>query len=221
MSIECKEYNFILFDLDGTITDSKPGIVNSILYALESFDIYEEDIDKLEFFIGPPLVASFKGMYGFDDDKAALAVEKYREYYRDKGIYENTLYNGIDYVIKNLYDNSKRLIVATSKPTIFAKEVLQHHNLSQYFEEIIGSNLDGTRANKDEVIDHILGSVYPVNRDQIIMIGDRKYDIDGARQHGIDSIGVLYGYASTEEIKTCRPTYIVEDPQGLLPILIG
>ncbi|HHW69851.1 MAG TPA: HAD family hydrolase [Clostridiales bacterium] len=219
MTIEDREYDIILFDLDGTITDSKPGIVNSILYALESFNIYEEDLDKLNAFIGPPLTDSFKKLYEFDDDKAILAVEKYREYYREKGIYQNTLYDGIDRVIESLYNDSKILVLATSKPTVFAEKVLEYHNISQYFKSINGSNLDGTRAYKDEVIEYTLSNMGEMDRTRVIMIGDRKYDVIGAKQHNIDSIGVLYGYGSMHEIKSASPTYVVQTPRDLLSII--
>ncbi len=219
MMIRNRGYDVVFFDLDGTITDSQPGIVNSILYALESLNIYEEDLDKLNAFIGPPLTDSFKKIYGFDDDRAILAVEKYREYYREKGIYQNTLYDGIDHVIESLYNDSKILVLVTSKPTVFAKKVLEYHNISQFFKNINGSNLDGTRVHKDEVIEYTLGNMGSVDKTQIIMIGDRKYDIIGAKQHNVDSIGVLYGYGSLHEIKSAGPTYTVQTPRDLLPII--
>ncbi len=212
-------YDVILFDLDGTITDSKPGIVNSILYALKSFDMYEENLDKLDAFIGPPLTMSFKEFYGFNDDKAMLAVTKYREYYKDKGIYENTLYDGIAFTIETLYNNSKKLILATSKPTVFAKEVLKNHCIDQYFESINGSNLDGTRVDKTEVIEYTLRNIKSIDKNKIIMVGDRKYDVMGAKKHHIDSVGVLYGYGSLDEITASAPTYIVKSPEELLSIL--
>ncbi|NMA96386.1 MAG: HAD family hydrolase [Clostridiales bacterium] len=214
-----REYNLILFDLDGTVTDSKPGIVNSVKYALKSFGIEEKDEKVLQSFIGPPLVTSFQKYYGFSDKETAEVIEKYREYYKDKGIYENTLYDGIEDVIKASFESSKKLVIATAKPTVFAKKVLEHHSLDQYFKKIVGSNLDGTRVNKDEIIGYIKESVNSFKTDSTLMIGDRKYDIDSAHQFGIDSIGVLYGYGSETEIESCNPTFVINTPCEILEII--
>lgn len=144
-------YEYILFDLDGTLTDSAIGITNSAIYALEKFGIEVNDRSELYRFIGPPLLETFE-YYGFSKEEAKMAVKYYREYYRDKGIFENLVYDGIEDLLKALKDNSKVLIVATSKAEVFAKQILEHFDIAKYFTYIAGGNLDGTRVKKDEVI---------------------------------------------------------------------
>ena len=143
-----KNYDVILFDLDGTLTDSSPGIINSIIYALNKYGISVEDTSKLRRFLGPPLHESFKEFYGFDDEKAMEAVKYYREYFSTKGLLENQVYNGIPELLKNIADNDKRLIVATSKPQEFTDRIMEHFDLTKYFEFVAGSNMDGTRSKK-------------------------------------------------------------------------
>lgn len=214
-----KNYDVVLFDLDGTLTDPKEGITKSIQYSLKSFGI-EEDLDNLEQFIGPPLHDSFKDYYNFDDEKATKAVEKYREYFSDKGIFENKIYENIKEVLEVLYKNGKILLVATSKPTVFAETILEYFRIDKYFRYIAGSNLDGTRVNKNEVIEYVLELCNVTDKEKVIMVGDRKYDIIGANKVGIDSIGVLYGYGSIDEISTSNPTYIAENTLSIKDILI-
>jgi phosphoglycolate phosphatase len=154
--IVMKEYKFILFDLDGTLTDPKVGITKSVQYALSKYDIKVEKLENLEVFIGPPLGESFKEFYSFTDDEARQAIEYYREYFGEKGIFENEVYPQIPILLKELKKKDKVLIVATSKPTVFAKRILEHFNLGNYFDLVAGSNLDGTRTSKAEVIQYIL-----------------------------------------------------------------
>lgn len=213
-------YNTILFDLDGTLTDPKLGITKSIQYSLKHFGIFENNLDDLTRFIGPPLKDSFKEYYNFSDTDANSAVEKYREYFSDKGIFENRLYEGIVQLLNKLCSEEKNLIIATSKPTVFAERILKHFNINQYFKFVAGSNLDGTQSKKGEVISYALKqSKYEVN-DKTVMVGDRKYDIIGAREAKIDSIGVLYGYGSFKELKDENPNYIVKDINELSKMLI-
>ncbi|AJA48256.1 5'-nucleotidase [Clostridium pasteurianum DSM 525 = ATCC 6013] len=213
-----KNYNTILFDLDGTLTNPKVGITKSIQYALKYFGIFESDLENLNKFIGPPLKDSFKKYYNFSDVDANNAVEKYREYFSDKGIFENKLYNGIVELLNKLYNKDKNLIIATSKPKIFAERILTYFNIDKYFTFVAGSNLDGTLSRKGEVISHAL-EVCKCEKDNVIMVGDRKYDIIGAKEIKIHSIGVLYGYGSYEELKKEQPEYIVKDINGLSQIL--
>jgi haloacid dehalogenase superfamily, subfamily IA, variant 1 with third motif having Dx(3-4)D or Dx(3-4)E len=215
-----KEYDVVLFDLDGTLTDPKIGITKSVQHALKSFGIIEENLDNLEKFIGPPLKDSFKEYYGFEEEKAVLAVEKYREYFSVKGIYENSPYEMIEKLLQNLKFNGKKLIVATSKPTVFADQILKHFKLYHYFDFVAGSNLDGSRVKKDEVIQYALESCNISKAESIVMIGDRMHDIMGANKTGIDSIGVLYGYGSLEEHKAENATFIVNSVQELIDLLI-
>lgn len=215
-----KIYNTILFDLDGTLTEPKLGITKSIQYSLKHFGIFENNLDNLEKFIGPPLKDSFKEYYNFNESDASTAVEKYREYFSDKGIFENKVYTGIVELLKKLYSEEKDLIIATSKPTVFAKRILKHFNIDKYFKFVAGSNLDGTRSKKSEVILYALNQGNYCDRDKIIMVGDRKYDIVGAKEAKIDSIGVLYGYGSYGELQKEKPEYIVKNIDELSKILV-
>ena len=208
-------YTYILFDLDGTLTDPKEGITKSIQYALNKMEIIEDDLDKLTSFIGPPLLQSFQELYDFSDEEARLALQFYRERFAITGLFENEVYEGIEKLLKNLIKLNYRLAVATSKPTVFAKQILDFFNLSRYFEVIVGSELDGTRSAKGEVIAEVLMQMKLENKDQCVMIGDRKHDIIGASENGIDSIGVTYGYGSQQELEHANATYIVHSVESL------
>jgi len=203
-----KKYTTLLFDLDGTLTDSAPGITNSVRYALDRFGIMEKDDFKLRRFIGPPLIDSFQSFYGFSPEQARQAVAYYREYFAERGLYENAVYPGIPELLAELQQKGKRLILATSKPTVFSERILEYFDLKKYFSLVVGSNLDGTRITKKEVIQYILGSLAETQRDECIMIGDREHDCIGARECGIDCIAVLYGYGSLEELSAQKPAYL-------------
>lgn len=214
-----KEYQYILFDLDGTLTEPKEGITKSVAYALEYYGIHVEDLDTLCPFIGPPLKESFMKFYGFDEEKAEEAVEKYREYFRPYGVYENELYEGVPELLQVLKEQRKILVLATSKPTVFAKIILEHFELNQYFDYVVGSELDGTRVNKDEVIACALKEAGIEDKSTAIMVGDRKHDILGAKVNGLDCIGVLYGHGSREELEKAGADVIVEMVEKLSEVL--
>ena len=173
-------YDVILFDLDGTLTDSALGITNSVAYSLKKYGIEVADRTELYKFIGPPLQESFEKYYSFSPEEAKRAVEYYREYYREKGIFENVVYEGIESLLKMLYASGKTLLVATSKPEEFAKTILKHFNLEKYFTYIAGANMDGTRTKKDEVICYALQNGHISDRSKVLMVGDREHDILGA-----------------------------------------
>lgn len=203
---------YLLFDLDGTLTDPKIGITTCVQYALASFGIEEPDLDKLEPFIGPPLKESFMEFYEMDETQAEAAVEKYRERFRDTGLFENEVYKGIPGMLRTLQAKGMHLAVASSKPTVFVERILKHFHIEQYFEAVVGSELDGTRVNKDEVVQEALKRLFkgqPVQREQVYMIGDRKFDVEGARAHGIESVAVAYGYGDVEELTEAKADYIV------------
>lgn len=214
------EYRYLLFDLDGTLTEPKVGITKSVAYALEYYGIHVEDLDSLCPFIGPPLKESFMKYYGFDDEKAEEAVEKYREYFRPYGVYENEVYQGIPAMLKQLHGAGKTLVLATSKPTVFAKIILEHFGLEPYFDVVVGSELDGTRVNKDEVVACALEEAGITDVSLAVMIGDRWHDIMGAKKNGLDSIGVLYGHGNREELETQGADVIAETVEELASILI-
>ena len=211
---------YILFDLDGTITDPKEGITKSVAYALSKFGIKVDSLNELCKFIGPPLKDSFIEYYNFNDDEAEKAIKYYREYFSDRGIYENQVYKGFEDILISLKENNKVLIVATSKPTIFAQKILEHFNLRKYFSFVSGSNLDGTRVKKSEVIQYALERNNIKDLSEVIMIGDRKHDVYGAKEIGIESIGVLYGYGDYEELYDNGANYIVNNVEVLRKLIM-
>ena len=212
-------YKNILFDLDGTLTDPGIGITNSVLYALKKFGIEVEDRTVLYKFIGPPLKDSFEKYYGFSEAESDLAVKYYREYFRVKGIYENEPYNGIKELLTELKNRNKSIILATSKPEEFAIEILKHFDLYEYFDFIAGATMDERRNKKDEIILYALDSCNITDLSSTIMVGDREYDILGAKRAGLDSIGVLYGYGDYEELQSAGATYIAESVEDVLKVI--
>lgn len=213
------KYKYIFFDLDGTLTDPQEGIINCVKYALEYYGIYENDYSKLMRFIGPPLVYSFHEYYGFDEEKSLEAVEKYRERFSTVGLFENRVYDGIYDMLQTLTDNGHILVLATSKPKVFADRIMAKYRLRPYFRLICGSELDGTRNDKDEVIEYAINKL-ECPRDRTIMVGDRKYDIVGAKQCGIDSCGVRFGYAEEGELEDAGADFIADDISDLLSLLM-
>ena len=216
-----KEY--LLFDLDGTLTDPKVGITTCVQYALKEFGIEEPDLDKLEPFIGPPLKDSFMEFYGFSEEDALKAVEKYRERFSEIGIYENDVYEGIPQMLRLLQSRGMFLAVASSKPTEFVERILEHFDLRRYFKVVVGSEMDGTRVNKDEVVLEALNQLFaykPIAYEKVYMIGDRKFDIQGAKAIGVESVGVTYGYGSMEELKEAHADYIVRSVEELRTLLM-
>lgn len=212
------KYQYYLFDLDGTLTDSGLGITNSVKYALKKYGIEEDDMDKLREFVGPPLAESFQKYYGFSEEESKRAIEYYREYYTAGGMLENEVYEGIPELLEQLKNAGKSLIVATSKPELFAKQILEHFELAQYFDCIAGASMDESRVDKAEVIDYALRLCNIEKKDRIVMIGDREHDILGAKKNGLDSIGVLFGFGSREELKNAGADHIVEVPGEIADI---
>lgn len=213
------KYKYIFFDLDGTLTDPQEGIINCVKYALEYYGIYENDYSKLMRFIGPPLVYSFHEYYGFDEEKSLEAVEKYRERFSTVGLFENRVYDGIYDMLQTLTDNGHILVLATSKPKVFADRIMAKYRLRPYFRLICGSELDGTRNDKNEVIEYAINKM-ECPRDKIIMVGDRKYDIIGSKKCGIDSCGVRFGYAEEGELEDAGADFIADDISDLLSLLM-
>lgn len=218
--VKSSEYDIILFDLDGTLTDSKLGLTKAIQYALSKYNIIEDNLSMLESFIGPPIKESLKKFYSFDEDTAWEAVGYYREYLEQAGYYENSVYPGIVELLKLLKGRNKELVVATSKLTQSAEKVLKHFGLSDYFVLVEGCFADGTRVSKVDIIRDILLRLPNVRKESIVMVGDRDHDIVGAHKNGIDSIAVTYGYGTIEELQNANPTYIVESVLQLKSLLI-
>lgn len=209
---------YLLFDLDGTITDPKEGITKCVQYALSKFDI-EEECDNLLSFIGPPLTDSFIDFYGFDKQKAELAINYYRERYAKIGLFENSAIDGIHEVLEKLKEYGYTLAVATSKPTCFAISICEKYDFSKYFDIIMGSELDGTRTKKSEIIYEVLKQLN-AKPEEVVMIGDRKYDIIGAKEVGTASIGVRFGYAEDGELEKAGADFIVGTPNELLTCIL-
>lgn len=204
----------VLFDLDGTLTDPRVGITHSIQYALAQLGIHEPDPDTLVHFIGPPLHAAFMTEYGFNEARAWEAVEHYRVRFRDKGLYENEPYPGVRDCLGALKAAGLKLYVATSKPWVFANEITRHFELTGYFEAIYGSELDGTRTDKGELIAHLL-TTEGVPVDHALMVGDRRHDLIGARSNGLAAAGVLWGYGSRDELTAEAPAYLFDSMTAL------
>ena len=215
-------YHFILFDLEGTLTDHKLGITRCVQYALRKFGIEEPDQDKLEPFIGPPLLDSFQEFYGFDEEKGWQAVAYYRERFSAKGLFENEVYPGIALMLAKLQEAGCHLAVASSKPEVFVKEILEHFKLLSYFEVVVGSELDGNRVRKEDVVGEALRQMQrlPQHVEDVVMVGDRKFDIQGAKRFGIASIGVSYGYGAQGELEGAGADKIVGNVEELEKVLL-
>ena len=208
----------ILFDLDGTVTDPFLAITKAVAYSLNSFDIRINGLDELTVFIGPPLDESFQKYYGMNEEKSWQAVEKYREYYSQIGLFENEVYEGMEDFLKSLIDSGKDLYICTSKPYIFAKKIIEHFGLTKYFKGIYGAELDGTRKNKKDVIAYCLQQER-LNVDDCLMVGDRKHDVIGAHLNRIQCVGVLYGYGSKEEFENNDCEYIAKNLKELKEVI--
>lgn len=225
METSTGRFQYLLFDLDGTLTDPKLGITSCVQYALRKFGIDEPDLDKLEPFIGPPLSDSLRDFYGFDEQKAAEAMTYYRERFSTIGIFENEIYPGMEELLAHMKKVGKKLAIASSKPTVFVERILKYFNIEQYFDVIVGSELDGTRSKKEEVVEEALKQLhnkYVTNIMQtFVMIGDRKFDINAAKAFGIASVGVAFGYAAPGELEQAGADYIVDTVQQLEELLAG
>lgn len=213
-------YKYVLFDLDGTLTDPGEGITNSVMYALSKWNIKVDDRRELYKFIGPPLIDSFEKYYGFSEEEARQAVVFYREYFSEKGIFENKVYNDIPKLLESLVQKGLKLIVATSKPEPFSERIIKHFSLEKYFAMVCGSTMDEKRTAKAEVISYALSENNITDLSEVIMVGDREHDIIGAKKVGIDCLGVTYGYGSYDELKQAGATYIVDTVPAVLPIIL-
>lgn len=214
------EIRTILFDLDGTLTDSGEGIMNSVEYALKKYGITVEDREQLRAFVGPPLAAQFSKFCGFSEEEGHRAVDVYREYYQEKGIFENRVYDGILEVLEELKNRGYQICMATSKPEKYAKLIAEHFDFTKYFDVIAGSLMDGGRVNKNEVIEYVLEQCGVTDREKVLMVGDRCYDIIGAKKAGTYSMGVLFGYGSREELEEAGADLIAETPADIARLLV-
>ena len=210
-------YKAILFDLDGTLTESGEGITKCVQYALEKLGRPELDLEKLKVFIGPPLMEQFMKYADMDEATARKAVEYYRERYSTTGIFENRPYPGVEKMLQELRRKKYLLAVASSKPEYYVKQILDYFNLKEYFDEIVGSEMNGARTNKTEVIEETLKRLgLDHHREQVIMVGDKEHDVLGARKAGLDCVAVSYGYGTEEELAASQPLQIVASAEEIL-----
>lgn len=213
------KYQCCLFDLDGTLTDPAEGITNSVMYALEKYNIHVADRSELYPFIGPPLAESFKKFFGFSGEQAVQAVAYYREYFRDAGIFENRLYEGIPDMLEKLRSKGVTVALATSKPYEFSIRIRKHFDLYPYFDHFGAATMDGRISRKEDVIADLLARLGGIDRSSVLMIGDRDQDIMGAKKNGLESVGVLWGYGSREELQGAGADYVVGKPEDILALI--
>lgn len=209
-------YDYVLFDLDGTLTNPELGITNCVMYALEKFGIKVDSRKKLHPFIGPPIKHSFQYFYGFSEEESTLAVAYFRERFSQIGWRENEIFEGIAEVLQELKKRNKKIILASCKLEEYSIRILKHFQIEQYFDFIAGSTMDGRRSEKEDVIAYALEQCKIQDKSKVIMVGDRKYDIVGANINGIDSMGVLFGFGDYEELKAAKATIIVKEVEEIL-----
>ena len=218
-------FQYCLFDLDGTLTDSQEGIIKSVQYALSFFGIEEHDLQKLTPFLGPPLKKSFMEFYGFSQEDAEKAIALYRERFAPIGIFENSVYPGIPDLLERLKEKGMLLAVASSKPECYVRQILAHFDIEKYFDVVVGSELDGSRSQKEEVVEEALKRLgiltVPIEKRKsvCVMIGDRKFDLQGAKAHFLTGVGAGYGYASAGELEEEGADYIAETVEKLAQYL--
>ena len=210
-----KKYKNILFDLDGTLIDTGEGIINSIFYCIKEKNLKKISLEEAKLFVGPPLMESFIRVFHLTEEEARECVKTFRIYYSKYGKLECSPYPYIKEVLETLLQRGYRLFVATSKPTVFAEEILLHFDLAKYFSDIVGSNLDNSRSKKVDIINYVIDN-YNLKREDTLMIGDKDSDIFGAQKSGINSLGVLYGYGSLEEIKNACPTLMADNVEDII-----
>lgn len=211
-------YDTLLFDLDGTLTDSNEGILRCLENAIKQmgFEI-PEDTNK---FLGPPIRQSFSQFLGMDEKQIDEAVKIFRERYSTVGLFENRVYEGIPEMLEQLKKVGKRLMVATSKPEVYAVRILERFGLSQFFEIVGGAELDGSRDYKDEVIEYVLEKAGITDRSRVLMIGDRRQDVLGAHKTGLKCLGILWGYGSIEELNEAGADFIADTPEKAADMLL-
>lgn len=213
------KYTYVLFDLDGTVTDPEEGITKSVQYALQHFHIEVQKREELYKFIGPPLEDSFMEFYGFTKRQAGEAILKYRERFEVTGWRENIVYDGMEKLLRHLRSKGKRIMLATSKPEFFAEQILSYFGLREYFDFVGGATLDGKRNHKADVIRYVLEANGISSREEVVMVGDRKFDILGAKVFGLETVGVLYGYGDRDELMAAGADRLVESVAELEALL--
>ncbi len=215
-----KDYKYIIFDLDGTLSDSKEGITKSVQYALKKVGIIEENLENLEHFVGPPMLEQYINVYGMDKEKALETLGYYRERYTPIGIYETQRYPGIIEILDAIKDKGLKIGMATSKPENMAEEVTRYLEIYDYFDIICGADLHGPRQTKEDVLNKVFENTYFV-KDESVLVGDTKYDIEGANKVGIDSVGVSWGTGTKEEMMDKGAKAVFDTYETLIDYLLG
>lgn len=214
-------FKAVLFDFDGTIVDSKEGITKSIMYALEKYDIPVEDESKLEYFIGPPLYVSFYDMFGVEGELSDKLVEAYRERYAVKGIYENKIYDGILDILKELRANGVKVGIASAKPTVYVKKIIEYLEIDDLFDTVVGNELHTVISDKSHLVTKALENLNITENEKCAMVGDRHYDISGALKAGVKAVGAVYGFGSEDELNDAGADFLAHDATELLNILLN
>ena len=214
-------FDYLFFDLDGTLTNPAQGITNSFIHAFKSLGLEVPSYETLLTFIGPPLPVSFGKMMGLSEEKTNEAIKKYREYFSTKGIFENELFADVPPVLEKLKSDGKKLVVATSKPEEYSIKIIEHFGLDKYFDYVCGACMDETRGSKSEIISYALNrcNISDADKSRVLMIGDRFHDIEGAKNNQLKSCGVLYGFGSEEELKNAGADFIIPNIDGLFKIV--
>lgn len=213
------QFDYIFFDLDGTMIDSGDGITLSVQYALKKMGIIEKELSALKVFVGPPLKDSFMYYYGFSDDEAEKAISYYRIYYESRGILRCWPYKRVEKLLSFIENTGRKAVIATSKPELFARRIVQHLHMSEMFEYIAGASMDGKIVKKSDVIAYAMKEIGADDPSRILMVGDRKYDVIGARANGIKTAGVLYGYGSYPELLDAGADYIAQNVSELAEVI--
>lgn len=216
------KYKYVFFDLDGTLTQSEFGIVESARKALDKMGIIDDDYENLKKFIGPPLYVSFHDRYGMNEEQCLEAIRHYRAHYEKEGIFKAPLYDGVKEMLENLKNGGCKLMMVTSKPKVLAEVVADNNGIKDFFEAIVGPSKEDKNPSKTrlirEAMDHL--GLTDDNLCEIVMVGDRFYDIEAACEVGIDSIGVLYGYGSEEELRNAGATIIVGTAHNIISTVL-
>ena len=215
------KYKYLLFDLDGTISDPKEGITKSFQYALNHFGVEVSSLDELEPVIGPPLKNSFMELFHFSEEDALTGVDKYRERFATKGLYENEIYPGMKELLKDLVEQGCQLAIASSKPTEYVEQICEYFEIKSYFHHIVGSFMDGRRSEKQEVVEEAIAQFGEIDKENILMIGDRKFDMYGAHEMGLKALGVSFGYGGRNELQEAGADFIVDTVEELRQFLLG
>ena len=214
--------DIVLIDLDGTISDSSPGMLTGFRKVFDRFDMEQPSDESIRRHFGPPLAVTWREVYGMTDEQIVVGLEVYREYYHDVGMFENNLYDGVPELIKDLHAEGVTLSTATSKPEFSASRIIEHFGLREYFTFIGAADLAGTRDDKSAVIAHTLENLQASSQSHsIVMMGDRRHDVEGAREYGIDTIGVLWGYGTAEELSTAGAIALAERPRDAGDLLLN